>query len=482
MHKKLLISIYRKYNGLTISAKAALWFVFCSVLQKCISFITVPLFTRMMTTAQYGQYSLYTSWLQIFQIITTFQLTGGVFNKGISKYDNDKNGYTSSMQGLTSTITIVCFIIYLLFQDVINEITELSTFVTIMIFVQLLVAPAMQFWMIRQRYDFKYISVIVASILFAILNPIIGLIAVNLSNEKGLARIFSCIAVEVLFGLYFYFLNLKKGKKLFDIKYWRFAFFFNLPLIPHYVSTYILGQADRIMIQKFCGYSAAGIYSVAHNAALVMSIVTSSINQSLIPWMYRELKQGNIHKVEKQINNIAILISGIVVSFICFAPELIYILGGKEYASAVYAMPPISISLLYTFLYTLYGNIEFYYDKNKFTMYVSVVGAVLNIILNYVFIPIFGYVAAGYTTMVCYFIFCYGHYYFARHIIKCNNKESFESKTIISIGCSLAVVGSLFSLLYPYTILRYAILIVALVTIFLKRNNIMRIINNMRKE
>lgn len=480
---KYFNKIKSKYVGLSISAKAALWFLFCSILQKCISFITVPLFTRLLTTEQYGQYSLYNSWLLIFQIITTLQLTGGVFNKGMSKFGNDKDCFTSSMQGLTSLITIVCFVVYLFFHNTINRFTDLSTFITVAMFAELLVSPAMTFWMIRQRYDFNYISVIIASIGFALANPCIGLLAVYLSEEKGIARIISCILVQVVFGVFFYIVNLVHGKKLVCFRYWKFAIAFNLPLIPHYISTYILSQADRIMIQKYCGYSDAGIYSVAYSLALVMSVITSSINQALVPWVYRELEEKHISRINAQLNRISIFISFVIICFICFAPELIDILGGAEYASAVYAIPPIAVSLLFTFLYTLYGNIEFYYDANKFTMCVSGGGAILNIVLNAIFIPIFGYVAASYTTMICYFVFCYSHYFYMCYIMKKHGDPCvFNTKFILLLGCLLTLCGSAFSVVYKSTPVRYSIIIVALAILLGKRNDVVNMIEDMKKK
>ena len=108
--------ILKKYNDIPIAAKATLWFMFCTIVQKCISLITTPIFTRIMSTTQYGQFTVYNSWLQIFTIITTLRLNYAVFNKGMSKYKDDRDGYTSTMQSLTFAITAICFIIYLIFH------------------------------------------------------------------------------------------------------------------------------------------------------------------------------------------------------------------------------------------------------------------------------------------------------------------------------------------------------------------------------
>lgn len=75
-------------------------------------------------------------------------------------------------------------------------------------------------------------------------------------------------------------------------EYAKFALLFNLPLLLHYLSVYVLDQFDKIMIQKMVSISAAGIYSVACNLGLIMKIVTQSVNNALVPWQYEKLEKG----------------------------------------------------------------------------------------------------------------------------------------------------------------------------------------------
>ena len=74
------------------------------------------------------------------------------------------------------------------------------------------------------------------------------------------------------------------------------------------------------------------------------------------------------------------------------------------------------------FLYPLFANIEFYYEKTKFVMVASCSGALLNILLNYIFIGLYGYYAAGYTTLICYMVFSFAHYLAYKKIVD-NNLE-----------------------------------------------------------
>ena len=111
----MLNKIKKFYNNMSIATKAALWFVFCNIMQKGISTITVPLFTRLLTTAEYGTYSLYISWFNILTIVTSLNLYYGVFNNALNRIRDkcERDKYVSSMQGLTITLTIVLIIIYL---------------------------------------------------------------------------------------------------------------------------------------------------------------------------------------------------------------------------------------------------------------------------------------------------------------------------------------------------------------------------------
>jgi len=480
MFKKLI----KKYNDVPIAAKATLWFMFCTILQKCISLITTPIFTRIMSTEQYGQFSVYNSWLQIFTILTTLRLNWAVFNKGMSKYKDDRDGYTSTMQSLTSCITLFVFIIYLIFRRQINELTELPTFIMVAMFAELLVTPAIDFWSIRKRYEYIYKPVVFRTLLMAVLNAGLGVVAVLLSEEKGYARIMTCILVNFCFGIVLFTYNLKKGKKIFCIEYVKFAILFNLPLLLHYFSQYILDQFDRIMIQKMVGVSAAGIYSVAYSAGLLMKIVTQSINNALVPWQYDKLEKKQFKQLDDVLFVIFMIVGGCALLFSAFAPEIMFILADEKYHEAVYVIPPVALGMLFSFTYTTFANTEFYYDRNKFTMYISMAGAALNIGLNYIGIKMFGYMAAAYTTLICYIVFALGHYIYMSISVKkmLQIDKLFNFRRLLLLWGVLLLFGLAIIFFYNDRIVRYLILTGLLVIMFINRNKVRGVLQLLKKK
>lgn len=252
--------IIKIYKSLSLPAKASIWYMLCSVLQKGISVITTPIFTRILSTEQYGLVSIYSSWESIITVFATLNFTSGVYNNAMVKYEDDRDGYTSVMQTWTTIITLTLFAVYTLTRTFWNGVFELSTPLLIMMFIDIVFTAAMSFWSIRNRYEYKYLPVCVVTTLTTVLVPIVSVIMVYSTEEyKAQARIFGMVIVHVIIYGFVYIVNLWNGKKLFKKEYVVYSTKFNLPLIPHYLSQNILNQADRIMINNMCSVAKAGI-------------------------------------------------------------------------------------------------------------------------------------------------------------------------------------------------------------------------------
>lgn len=465
------------YKNQSVIFKATLWFMACSILQKGMSMLTTPIFTRLMSTDEYGLYTTYNSWLNIFTIITTLNLGYGVFNKAMSKFKEDRDSYTSAMQGLTITITTVVFFAYLILRKPINSWTELPTIIMVAMFLELYFAPAFVFWTRRLRYEYKYKEVVLVTLAMTLGNVFFGIAAVYFSVDKGFARIMSIVFVQAAFGIGLTVYNFKRGKRFCVPKFWKFAIGFNLPLLPHYFSMYVLEQSDRVMIQKLCGYSTVAIYGVAYNLGMVMKIIIDSLNNSLIPWLYNSLEEKKFDNIEKKITSISFTFCIGLCLFMLIAPEFLMFFATQEYFEAMYVIPPVTSSILFIFLYNLFGNIEFYYESNKFTMLVSGIGAALNIILNYIFIRMFGFVAAGYTTLVCYMIFSISHYVYSTYVTKKKvGVVIFKPNIMLLFVVGLVFATLLIAVLYHYRLLRYAVIAVLMLFCIVKRKKLLETI------
>lgn len=462
MIKKVSSFISNKWSELSIIKRATLVFLFCMILQKTVSIVSTPIFTRLMNTEEYGQFIIYQSWLSLIAIVVTFRLDYDVFNKGMSKYE-DKNSYVSTMQILTLFFTLIGLIFYCIFHKKINVFIGLPFFIIIAIFVELFFMSSIAFWTLKERYEFKYRNIFIITILMSLLNIFIGVFVVYFADNKGIARIMSCVIIQVIFGLFFFILNICKSRKIFVGEYAKFALLFNVPLIPHYLSAYILNVADKLMIQKMVGLSQAGIYGVVYSAGLVMTMVSTALNNALIPWQYKMLNEKNFCDIRKNVNKIMIGLIFCLTLFILVAPEFMKLLASNNYYEGVYVIPSISCSILFIFLYNLVCNAEFYYDKNKFTMVISGIVAILNILLNYIFINLYGYIAAGYTTLVCYIIVAWLHIIYINRISKIkSNSFIYDPKPLLLFTMCMIFISIFSIFLYRFEIIRYLLIVVCI--------------------
>jgi O-antigen/teichoic acid export membrane protein len=292
------------------------------------------------------------------------------------------------------------------------------------------------------------------------------------------------VVVYAVVGIPIYAVLIKKGKKLISKEYWSFTLKFNIPLIPHYLSQTILNQADRIMINNMCSTAQAGIYGLAYNAGMLMNILTSAINSAFIPWMYRQLKEKKEKSIGEKANYILLILAILVVCMMLFAPELVRILGSKDYYEAVYIVPPVAGSVFFIFLFSLFANVELFYEKNIWVMAGSFIAAIINLILNYFFIKKFGYLAAGYTTLVSYVIISVVHYIFMKAICRKMKAEGniYDMRMILPLSIFMVVVSCTVPLLYGMWVIRYAVILLVALGVFVKRNAIIAFVKSMKKK
>lgn len=411
--------IKNKYNRLSVEAKTSIWFVVCGVFQRGISTITTPIFSRLLSTSEYGVYSVFSSWLELLTVIVTLKLGVGAYMRGMIKFENDQKRFTTSFLGLTSFMTLFWLFIYLLLNRYINQFTGLTTFMMLCMFIMMWAASVYEIWSAEQRVLLKYKKLVFIILLTSVAKPILSIILILLTvNYKAEARILGLTIVEFV-SFAPLFMSMANGKKNFHVKeYWNYGMKYNLPLVPHYLSSLLLAHSDRIMINTMIGATAAGKYSLVYNIAGVMQIFNTAINNTLTPWTYKNIKTGNLKKIGNISSSILLVVALINLLMIACAPEILCIFAPESYRDALDCIYPVTMSILFMFLYNVFSKFAMYFEKTSSIMTISLVCAGINIILNYIFILKYGYIAAAYTTLFCYFIYAVGHYLVMHSICK----------------------------------------------------------------
>ena len=194
------MQIISKYRKLSDPAKASIWFTICSILQKGIMFLTTPIFTRMLSTTEYGYYTVFMSWYAIISIFTTLNLSAGVYNKGLIKFE-DKNMLTASFLGLSTFLSIITLIIYLPFREYFNGLLELTTPFVILIFIESIFQPAFLLWSVGERFDYKYKKLVIVTLIISVLNPGLGVFLLHIFGKEAIWRVVAYVVTDVVVGV-----------------------------------------------------------------------------------------------------------------------------------------------------------------------------------------------------------------------------------------------------------------------------------------
>ena len=473
-------NLIEKYKLMPVQVRASFWFLVCGVLQNGLSVITLPIFTRLLSTEQYGLSSTYFAWNDLIVVICTLRLSYGVFDKGMIKYSHSRDKFESSLLGLTTTISVSMFGLFLLFHNQIEKMMGMSFVLCASLFLAQIWAPALLFWTARSKYEYKYRKFTIVTIATAVVGTLLNLCAVLFINyDKGVVKILSYQIIWALIYLIFYIRIFWRGKIYFDKGIWSYALKFNLPLIPYFLSTLVLDKADRIIIGKFCGQSDVAFYNVSYNLGRLMVLLTSALDATFTPWMYQKIKDKDLSKVHYITSMIMLGFLGVATLFMLFTPDLIMIFADEAYAEAVYVIPPVVAGYFFVMLYGLVSKIEFYFEKTKAVAGITVFASLLNILLNYLAIPVFGYVAAAYTTLACYIVMGILHMLYSRRIARAElqDRSVFPNKVFLILSALMLAITIAVNFIYPYAIIRYGLIVIFCIVVIIYRRKIIEIIN-----
>lgn len=477
----IINKVRNHYSSISKARRAALWITLSGFILRGISFITVPIFTRLLTTSEYGSFSVYQSWESIFVYVVTLGVAYGGFNNGMIRYPDDREGYTTSVMGLICTMGFAWFLLALIFHNQASALTGMPGSSILLMLVDVVASEIYDVWACRARFDFEYRKVVGAAIFLAVGVPALGIPFVILAQDKVLARILAVIIVEVGMAIVLGGATLNRSKRLFCWDYWKFTLAFNVPLLPHYLSQVVLSSSDRIMIGQLCSVSDAGIYSIAYSVGMLMSILSSSLNSTVTPWLYRQLEAERFDRANKIGLEILAMLLAAILLMDALAPDVVAILAPAKYGAAMELVPVIAASVFFMYLYSFCSNIEFFWEKTGVAMVASVFAAILNIVLNAVFIPIIGYQAAGYATLACYVALGVTHYAFAQHVAKEKTGHGILNGRIMwGLAAVLIAVSVVFAGLYPYPAVRYGVLTAIVGICLLKRESIVKKIKEVR--
>lgn len=450
--------------------KAGIGYIIGNYLIKGLTFLTIPIFTRIMSTSDYGTYNIFVAYEGIFVYLIGMGFETSL-KKAYFKYgsmDSDP-GLTLHYEGYASTVVSIIFVnaliwisLALLFHNQVTKLLQLDLPSIVMLMLFSMGNAVVLCYNAHVSITYNYKGYVKLGAINAIGSIVLSILLITLVfKEKAyLGRMLGSTSVITLLAFFvlFFFLRIHKPEHIKEYISWGVRFC--LPVVPHGISQVILVNFDRIMIGRMIGSEASGIYSFAYNIFSIIYVTYRSLDPVWGTWFFERMNERNYGAIKKYSSIymlVVLLLSSVVM---LMSPELVILLGSSKYSDATYCVIPIVAGGFFTFLYSLPCQIEYYREKTKHLAFATVCAALVNIILNYIFIQKIGYVAAAYTTLVTYILYFLFHFFLA---YKIEGRQLFSGTAIIACSLIILCVSALALCTLQHVLVRYGIIVVMLV-------------------
>ena len=461
--KQYIFAFRNKYKLMPKPAKASLWFIICSFFQRGISMITSPVFARLLPEEQYGIASTFYAWESLLTMIITLSLYKAMMNLFVKK--RDKEHVLSSICGLSIVLCSVWFLIFFIFQKRIISFLGLSKTLTFCLLASVLYQAIYSNWSLYERYLYNYKKIVFLSLTSSVVLSVAAVVCVLLIGRTAESRIVPLILAHAVITIGLLLSIYRKSHSFYDGEVWKFSLSFCIVLLPHYLSEFVLQSSDKLMINYMCGPRDVALYSVAYSAGSLINLMTNAINSSFAPYQYQQIEAKNYKGLSKRANQVLLGVAIVLSLIMLFSNEIVLIFGGKKYLESAEVIIPICIGIFFNYLFQLFARAQEYFERKITVVIPSVLCALLNLVLNYVFIKKYGYQAAAYTTFACYLFFCCLHYLFYKKVCKeeLDGENIYDVLGIMKISGAVIIAGITITIINKTVVVKYTIIAVGMI-------------------
>jgi len=394
--------------------------ILSTVIIQGLVFITSPIFSRMLGTENYGVVSLYNTWTMIISAVFSLQV-GSTLQIARNQFPlEDQNKYQSSILSFGTVNYLTFSLVVFLFLNQISELILMEKVMIIVMIVQSYGQFCVGFVNSKYTFEFKANRNFVLSVVTSVcsIGLSIWLIYRMPAESNYWGRILGNAITYALLAVVSWLIILPKGRLFFKAEYWKFALPLGLPLILHTLSGLILGQSDRVMLQRMGTASMVGIYSLAYSFSTVLNVIWNALNNSWVPFYFEYSRTGQIEEMKRRARNYLELFTVLSCGFVLLATEVYHLYADSSFWGGTNLIPILAVGYYMVFLYSFPVNYEFFHQKNNFIAVTTVLAAVCNIVLNYFFIKSMGSFGAALATAIAHAIQFVFHYICARYVIK----------------------------------------------------------------
>jgi len=392
-----------------------------NIIPKAASFILLPIYTIYLSTADFGIIQSVLSLTPIFLIIFSFSMGASVFRLYFDyKTEDEKKTFFSTIFLFSLFVSTIFLILLLILGGFIEKIYSSIPFYPYFIFV-IITSYITNFFDLPQKYlmiEDKPIQYVLLSLLRFSMNACLILFFITNKNEGATgylkAGVFSSlILLPIYLSISFRMINFR-----FSFSILKKTLVYSLPLVPTLLSAWVLDLSDRIFLERYFSLEEVGIYSLSYKIAGIVLIVVTSFNMAYRPLFFKLANlsdQDHGKSLIFKYNYLFILIFLLLVFIVSFlSKEIVFLLFNENYYAAYLYIPIIALSYVFS---VAGGLVNRFFEQSKFmvvNMTIHIIIAMLNLILNYLLIPIFGAYGAAVSTVISLLVGFIASYLYSR--------------------------------------------------------------------
>ena len=399
-----------------------------SIVGRMLNYLLVPIYTRVFMTGEYGIVTELYAYVSFFNIIFTYGLETAYFRYAEKEKGNTGVYSTSLISIIVSSFSFALIII--LFSSPIaswmNETDHgrmlpsyISWFALILAFDAISAIPfaklrqenkAMRFASIKLIWIVVNIGLNIFFLLLCprlqngvfhdfismVYNPGIGIGYVFISNLAASAIVLLCLAPEIL-----------GNKFIFDKKLWNSMIIYSLPLMVAGFAGMVNETFDRIMLprlveDKVTAISQLGIYGACYKLSILMSLFVQTFRYAAEPFFFSQATNEKAQQTYSRVMHYFVFMCSFIFLAIMMYMDVVKVFIGKEYREGLAVVP---ILLMANLCLGVFYNLSIWYKLTNLTRWgawMSIIGAIITILLNFILIPPMGYMGAAWATLACY--------------------------------------------------------------------------------
>jgi len=378
------------------------------ILNRILAFLLIPIYTRFLDPETYGILQVFVIITNIGLVIIQMGLSSAIFKSILYHENSDKKMIINTSFYFVMFCSIVILLPLFIFSRNISQWILSSTQYTLLfkiLFVTLFFKSFSTIPLARFRIENASLNFSILITLKFLVQLFMNIVFVVILKKGLIGILISECIVEGIFALVFTGTLLKTLDFIFSIKEIKDLLGFGLPLVPAALAMFILTMSDRFFLMHYSNLENVGFYSIGYRFGMVIGILVGAFQKAWPSAMFTIARKENAKQIfSVNFTHFLFILFTVSLGLSLFSKEILRIMTTEKYLPGYKIIPLISLSFL---CYGVYYYTSIGMNLKKKTIYQPVIvgiSALLNLSLNWLFIPKWGTMGAATSTLISFIV------------------------------------------------------------------------------